>query len=961
VAVRNVPFVGRDAQLGWLTSELDEAVAHRLRVALLLGDAGVGKTRLASEFVARHQDGVLALSARAYPLGATASLGLWVEALERRLRAFSDEDLLELCAGHVDDLSALLPSVSAAANIQPDGERPRIRLLGALARLLQGLSERSPVIVTLDDVHLADGSSWEALNFLSRNLADSRLFILLAARPAELREHPMAGDVVRALEQEGLLIRIPVGPLPPDDVRVLATELVQAPVSESLVEWLEARAQGSPLFVTGLLRALLEEGGDLSRPSLHSLPEDLADRVQARLRALDSADLALLELLTVVGYRAELSDLLRLSGRSLDDLGASLERLQRVPLIAEIEDGRELLYEIAHPLIQEAIYDQIGGARRRALHRHVARVLVEAGRYGAAASHVVQAADPGDDEAIRTLCEALRRAEAGEHHREALALLEALLTMLPAGDGRWRGVVDVMPLTPEWVVDHRADTAADVGVRAMRRADQVLERSRDVAHRAAVKFSLGSLLTWGMCELEAGRELVEMAGRLFIEAGDQHAALLANNELSYHLGMADDGAAHERIAREVLEVAESRGDEFLCLQALCSLAWALYLGGRLEEVVPVIDRAIVIAAEHDKVYRRSYLLGMKASVRHLLGDHRAGEELQLAADINQAYRDTLILDFRAQMAWEAGDLDGAVTAAVDQMAWDGGVSARRVFGFGMAVMSLAEMGRLDEAAELQTAVDAAFGGKTCWVLSRLADWSRAVVVELSGDRRAALEALRNVVEDSIGNQYWSWGRWMVADLAESAVYARDAAAAGRARELLGGDPYGPGGAAHEGLRLFVAGAAAAAGDQPEAAADLAGAVARFQTAGWRLFEGRALALLGTSLARIDRTRAVGVLEQAAERFQDCRAAVRRQEVVTVLAGLGSRGRRKRTDLVGPGALSARERQVASLASKGFVAREIAEQLFIGERTVETHLANIYAKLGITSKLDLIRRAGELDI
>ena len=400
--------------LSWLTTEMDEAAAHHLRVALLLGDAGVGKTRLASEFVARQQDSVLALSARAYPLGATASLGLWVEALERRLRTFTNDDLLDLCAGHVEDLAALLPSVSAAAGIPPDGERPRIRLLGALAGLLQGLAERSPVVVTLDDVHLADGSSWEALNFLSRNLADSRLLILLAARPAELPEHSMAGDVVRALEQEGLLTRVPVGPLAPDDVRLLASEVVQAPVSETLVEWLDARAQGSPLFVTGLLRALLEEGGDLSRPSLHSLPEDLADRVLARLRGLDSADRALLELLTVLGYRAELGDLLRLSGRSLDDLGGGLERLQRVPLVSEIEDGRELVYEIAHPLIQEAIYNQIGGARRRALHRHVARVLVESGRHGAAASHVVQAADPGDDEAIGTLCEALRRAEAGE-------------------------------------------------------------------------------------------------------------------------------------------------------------------------------------------------------------------------------------------------------------------------------------------------------------------------------------------------------------------------------------------------------------------------------------------------------------------------------------------------------------------------------------------------------------------
>ena len=86
------------------------------------------------------------------------------------------------CAGaRSSDLAALLPSVSAAAKAQPAGERPRIRLLSALASLLERMSERSTLVVTLDDVHLADGSSWEALNYLSRNLADSRLLILLAA------------------------------------------------------------------------------------------------------------------------------------------------------------------------------------------------------------------------------------------------------------------------------------------------------------------------------------------------------------------------------------------------------------------------------------------------------------------------------------------------------------------------------------------------------------------------------------------------------------------------------------------------------------------------------------------------------------------------------------------------------------------------------------------------------------
>jgi DNA-binding CsgD family transcriptional regulator len=89
--------------------------------------------------------------------------------------------------------------------------------------------------------------------------------------------------------------------------------------------------------------------------------------------------------------------------------------------------------------------------------------------------------------------------------------------------------------------------------------------------------------------------------------------------------------------------------------------------------------------------------------------------------------------------------------------------------------------------------------------------------------------------------------------------------------------------------------------------------------------------------------------------------VRREETLALLAGLGSRGRRKMADLIGPGSLSAREREVARLASEGCSAREIAERLFIGERTVETHLANAYAKLGVTSKLDLVRRASELGI
>ena len=171
-------LVGRGVQLDRLDAELTQVLADRHRVVLVVGEAGVGKTRLASEFVTRHREDVVALSARAYPLGATASLGLWVEALERGLRSFAPAEVLELCGAHVEDLAALIPSVRAAwsdsdARPAPGPEPSRIRLLVALASLLDRLSRRSTVIVTLDDVHLGDGSSWEAINYLTRNLVDS--------------------------------------------------------------------------------------------------------------------------------------------------------------------------------------------------------------------------------------------------------------------------------------------------------------------------------------------------------------------------------------------------------------------------------------------------------------------------------------------------------------------------------------------------------------------------------------------------------------------------------------------------------------------------------------------------------------------------------------------------------------------------------------------------------------------
>ena len=239
------PLVGRDSDIGLLDQALEVVEQGQLRFVLLLGDPGMGKTRLAAEVAARRHD-IVTLSARAYPLGTTAALGLWVEALERHLRTLDRRDVIELAGESAPDLAVVLPSVGAAVGNRGSGRTPRIRVLAALANVLARLSVRSTLVVVFDDVHLADGSSWEALHFLAGSLAESRILLVLTARPAELLDDAVATGVVHALEQEGVLARRTLGPLSADQIRELAKGEVGDDVPRALVDWLMDRSRGVP-------------------------------------------------------------------------------------------------------------------------------------------------------------------------------------------------------------------------------------------------------------------------------------------------------------------------------------------------------------------------------------------------------------------------------------------------------------------------------------------------------------------------------------------------------------------------------------------------------------------------------------------------------------------------------------------------------------------------------------------
>jgi len=195
--------------------------------AVIHGEPGIGKTRLISDFLAIARRKALVFSARAYPLGTTSPFGLIDDALHEHLRTVSP-GLLE----------------------RPD----RARVLEELTELLIGLAAEKPVVLALDDIHLADPSTWEAFHHLARHAAGSRLLLVVALRTAELSASPVFSDLVGSLVQDWLAREVVLAPLDRSAVWDLARRaLAREDIPATLGEWLYTKTLGNPLFVMGFL------------------------------------------------------------------------------------------------------------------------------------------------------------------------------------------------------------------------------------------------------------------------------------------------------------------------------------------------------------------------------------------------------------------------------------------------------------------------------------------------------------------------------------------------------------------------------------------------------------------------------------------------------------------------------------------------------------------------------------
>ena len=958
VARERIPLVGRDPELSELEAEFHRAVRGEFCCLLIEGEAGIGKSRLASEFQSRHLSRAVALAARGYVFGGSTAFGLWVEALDGHLRRLPNKEIRRLCGGALDDLATLLPSAAAARGRSDTSRSSRIDRLEGLARLLDNLTRDRPAIVHLDDIHLADASSCETLDFVAHNLPRAPILLIACARSHELAARRTAIGAISRLEREGTLRRIELEPLSPEATGELTGRFLKGRrPSSRLVEWLFARSRGNPLFATALLDALIDQGANPAEPALAAVPDPLRYSVMERLAALPPGSKRILEWLVVLSRRVSIGDLVMFTATTLEEQVEALEALVDSRLVVESEVGGAVTYELAHPLVEETIYENLAAARRILLHRVIGRTLSAAGRWAEAAPHIAGSAKAGDREGIEGLLEALRRAWSESAFHEAFGIAVALADVLPSGDSRWLDVVEALSLEGEWFFYQRADIDSSEGIRIMREIERVLDASKDRARLASINFHLAGFLGWGMGDLAEAERRGHTAIALFREIGDEHGALMAANENAWIVGLAGDFSRQEEAARRVLKAADGAGDHGATLMALGCLAFPLVVRGRFQEGELLLRRSIDLARAQNN--RLRYQFGHTVLAMSLASEGRLREASETLAEAMQPQPDAIALDIAVVLLWLSGDLRAAAAEAKKVLKFPG---SRNVTSRAIAALCEAERGAVAEARAYIADTQETARGRRSWFTNDWCRWGAGLIAWAEGNLELASADMKAVVErfQSMGVKPYAVPALL--DLTE--IYAlagrtddafNAAADLGAIAEAIGNDHY------RALAALGGAWAEVVAGRNEGAAARAREARAVFNESGHLLLEGRTSQVLGHALVSSDRPAAVVAFDAARRALETCGAERRVQSVLRELRDLGKPGRRAARAVQGSDSLTPREREVATLAIEGLTARQIAERLFIGERTVETHLANVYAKVGVTSKVALARRAAEIDL
>jgi DNA-binding SARP family transcriptional activator len=418
----DVGLIGRERELAALEQVWQDVIGGHGAVAVISGEAGIGKTRLATELggLGRRTGWTVAVAA-ALDLGGVAPLSLWAELIRSLLGELPPAP----AAAWMEDLAVLIGGRSlgsAATTVAPDLQRTR--LFEAVVALIAWAAGERPLLLMLDDIHTADEPSLELAGYVARRAAALPVLIVLTRRP--LPDSPAADQLEYALRSRGLLaLELPLGALAAAPVAALARG-VAGGLDDEQVERVVAAAEGNALLAVETARALAR-GVDEVAPSLRG-------SVRATLAPLAGEARRLIDLAAVAGRGVALAEL---GALGLDDADQAAADALQSGLLCWNDDR----VAFGHALLRDAVYEEIPAPQRPRAHERWARALIGAEDAGAvprpaeAARHLRIAGCY--TEAVPQLARAALEARAVAALDEAAAYLEEALAIAPAGSALW--------------------------------------------------------------------------------------------------------------------------------------------------------------------------------------------------------------------------------------------------------------------------------------------------------------------------------------------------------------------------------------------------------------------------------------------------------------------------------------------------------------------------------------------
>ena len=428
------PLIGREVEVALCQRAWSQAQAGDGQALLLVGEAGVGKSRLLRAF----QDGLdnnsyTRVQWHCSPYHQATANYPAIDALQRSVRASHPQgnvDLsgLEQLVGSLGlDAQTTVPALAGLLGIATTDNYPKVaytpdelkrRLTRAQVELLLAAASRAPVLLLVEDLHWVDATTLDVLNEMVAAATHAPVLVLMTARPgveAPWSTRPNAASHhLRALSRQ-------------ETATLVRTLVEHAGLSAELVEQIAMRTDGVPLFIEELTRNTLESGADAS------LPASLRDSLMARLDRLGTVK-ELAQVASVVGRTFDEEALVQMSGRSITDLQADLKRLVESDLV-HARAGRR--YEFKHALVRDAAYDSMLRSRKQALHARYATALQDSADHPELLARHLEAAGLTEDAIAQwnragdiALGRAAQR-EATSHFERALKLFHSVERATP--------------------------------------------------------------------------------------------------------------------------------------------------------------------------------------------------------------------------------------------------------------------------------------------------------------------------------------------------------------------------------------------------------------------------------------------------------------------------------------------------------------------------------------------------